>query len=118
MERQKSGILSYLKVLQTKYQNKIMRVTLFGSAAKGESDLESDIDILVVVRDEYDGLCDEISMAAFDSILEHDVIISPIVMESKTYEWHKKYKDPLYNSIERDGIEIWMKIPESLLKSV
>ncbi len=118
VERQVSGILSYLRVLQTKYQNKILRVVLFGSVARGERDMESDIDLLVVLKDEYSELRDEISMAAFDSILEYDVIISPIVMESKIYEWHKRYRDPLYNNIERDGIDIWMKTPESLLKSV
>jgi predicted nucleotidyltransferase len=91
---------------------------LFGSVARGERDMESDIDLLVVLKDEYSELRDEISMAAFDSILEYDVIISPIVMESKIYEWHKRYRDPLYNNIERDGIDIWMKTPESLLKSV
>lgn len=118
VEKQKSGILSYLRILQTKYQNEILKVVLFGSAARGENDTESDIDILVVLKDEYSGLRDEISMAAFDSILEFDVIISPIVMESTLYEWHRKYKDPLYNNIKKDGIDIWIKTPEFLLKSV
>lgn len=117
-ERQRAGVLSYLKALQTKYCDRILRVILFGSVARGEAEAESDIDILIILKkDSNNKLRDKISMAAFDSILEHDVIISPLVMESRTYEWHKRYKDPLYKSIERDGIDLWIKRPEFLLKS-
>lgn len=116
-ERQKKGILAYLKVLQTRYRNKILRVVLFGSVARGKADAESDVDILVVLKNGSNKLRDEISMASFDSILRYEVIISPLVMDSKTYKWHKRYKDPLYNSIERDGVDLWIKRPESLLKS-
>lgn len=75
---------------------------------------ESDIDLLIVTANGGQELRDEISMASFDVILQTDVILSPLVMDEKTYEWHKKYRDPLYNSIQRDGIDLWMKRPEFL----
>ena len=53
-------------------------------------------------------LKDEISMACFDIMLETEVILSPLVMDEETYEWHKKYRDPLYNQIQKDGIDLWM----------
>jgi hypothetical protein len=59
-------------------------------------------------------LKDEISMACFDIILETEVILSPLVMDEETYEWHKKYRDPLYNQIQKDGIDLWMNKPEFL----
>jgi len=52
------------------------------------------------------------SMACFDIILETDVILSPLVMDRDTYEWHKHYGAPFYNNIRRDGIDLWMKKPE------
>jgi len=42
------------------------------------------------------------------------VILSPLVMDEETYEWHKKYRDPLYNRIKKDGIDLWMNKPEFL----
>lgn len=115
-KNQKAAVLGYLQILQKKYRDKIEQVVLFGSVGRGESDEESDIDILVVLKNGGRKLRDEISMASFDSILNNNVILSPIVMDKKIYEWHKKYRDPIYNSIERDEIDLWMKRPESLLK--
>lgn len=117
-EKQKAGILEYLEVLQKKYRDNILQVVLFGSAARGEADEESDIDILVVLKNGDNKLRDEVSMASFDSILNNEVILSPLVMDKKTYEWHRRYRDPLYNNIERDGINLWMKRPEFWSKSV
>ena len=116
-KNQKAAVLGYLQILQKKYRDKIEQVVLFGSAARGESDEESDIDILVVLKDRDNKLKDEISMASFEMILNNNVILSPIVMDKKTFEWHKRYKDPLYNSIERDGINLWTKKPRPLLES-
>ena len=116
-KKQRVAILTYLKILRKKYQDKILQVVLFGSAARGEADEESDIDILVVLKNGNNKLKDEISMASFEPILDNNVILSPIVMDRRTFEWHKRYKDPLYNSIKRDGIDLWRKRPELLSKS-
>lgn len=116
-EKQKAAISGYLEILQKKYQDKILQVVLFGSVARGEFDEESDMDILIVLKNGGNELRDEISMASFDIILTNNVILSPIVMDKKTYGWHKRYKDPLYNSIKRDGIDLWTKRPGLLSKS-
>lgn len=108
-KNQKAALQGYLEILQRNYQDKILQVVLFGSAARGECDQESDIDLLVVLKNGDRRLRDEISMASFDLILKYDVILSPMVMDRETYEWHKRYKDPLYNSIKKDGIDLWMK---------
>jgi len=106
-KEQKAAVFSYLRLLQKKYGDKIEQVVLFGSVARGEFDEESDVDIMVVLKNGSRKLRDEISMASFDLILKNNVILSPMVMDRKTYEWHKKYRDPLYNSIKRDGIDLW-----------
>ena len=77
-KKQKVVILSYLKILRKKYQDKILQVVLFGSAARGEADEESDIDILVVLKNGNNKLKDEISMASFEPILDNNVILSPM----------------------------------------
>jgi len=114
---QRATVFGYLKILQEKYRDKIGQVVLFGSVARGESDEESDVDIMIVLKNGSRKLRDEISMASFDLILRNNVILSPMVMDRKTYEWHKKYRDPLYNDIERDGIDLWTKKQRLLSKS-
>ena len=111
---QRVAINRYLEILRQKYGEQISEVILFGSIARGDFTGESDIDLLVVTANGDQGLKDEISMSCFDVILETEVILSPLVMDAGTYEWHEKYRDPLYNHIKRDGIDLWKKKPEFL----
>ncbi len=113
-ENQKEALSRYLAILRQKYKEQISKVILFGSVARGNPDPESDIDLLVVTANGDQKLKDEISMACFDIILKTEVILSPLVMDKETYEWHKKYHDPLYNNIQRDGIDLWIKKLEFL----
>ena len=103
---QKEAIARYLEILSQIYREQISKVILFGSVARGDFSPESDIDLLIVTANGGQNLKDEISMACFDIMLETEVILSPLVMDEETYEWHKKYRDPLYNQIQKDGIDL------------
>jgi len=105
---QKEAIARYLEILSQIYREQIPKVILLGSVARGDFSPESDIDLLIVTANGGQNLKDEISMACFDIMLETEVILSPLVMDEETYEWHKKYRDPLYNQIQKDGIDLWM----------
>ena len=105
---QKEAIARYLEILSQIYREQISKVILFGSVARGDFSPESDIDLLIVTANGGQNLKDEISMACFDMMLETEVILSPLGMDEETYEWHKKYRDPLYNQIQKDGIDLWM----------
>ncbi len=100
-KNQKEALSSYLSMLHQKYEEQILMVILFGSVVRGVSDIESDIDLLIVTANGDQNLRDEISMACFDIILKTDVILSPLVMDKEIYEWHENYHDPLYNLISR-----------------
>ncbi|RJQ43050.1 MAG: nucleotidyltransferase domain-containing protein [Nitrospiraceae bacterium] len=116
-QRLNKAINDYMKFLKKHYSTKILIVVLFGSVARGEFNKESDADILIVISDSNTKIKDEISMSAYEIMLKNNVVLSPIVMDRDTYEWYKKNKDPFYNNIRRDGIDIWTKERESLLKS-
>ena len=113
-KNQKEAILCYLEILRQKYKKQILKVILFGSVARGKADPESDIDLLIVTVNGDQKFRDEISMSCFDIILKTEVILSPLVMDKVTYEWHKNYRDPLYNNIQKDGIDLWIKKPQFL----
>ena len=90
---------------------------VFDSVARGEYDEESDIDVLIIVENGEAEFRDEISMASYEPMLRNDVVMSSLVMDKVMYNWHKKYKDPLYNMIKKEGIGLWKKPPRFLLMS-
>jgi predicted nucleotidyltransferase len=109
---------AYITLLKEKYGENITKIILFGSAARRRRSRESDVDLLIITTNKRQSVKDEISMSAFDIMLKNNIVLSPIVMDKDTYEWYKKYRDPFYNNIMRDGVDIWTKKPERLLKSV
>lgn len=106
---EKAAVGEYLKELGEKYGKMFEAAILFGSKARGDADKESDIDLLIVVKNEDWSLQEEIALEAFEPMLEHDVIISPLVMGSKRFLWHKTHRAPLYRNLEAEGIELWTR---------
>lgn len=113
-KKQKKALSQYLTILHSRYERDVSRVILYGSVVQNKSDLESDIDLLIVISKGGQKFRDEISMACFDIILETNIILSPLVMNEEIYEWHRNYHDPLYNNIQKNGIDIWIKKPKFL----
>ena len=80
-KNQINALSEHLTILRREYRDKVVDVLLFGSVARGDYDEESDIDILVVVKNGEAKLQDEISMASYEPMLKNDVVISSFVMD-------------------------------------
>ena len=80
----------------------IDKVILYGSVAKGLESKESDVDMLIVVKDE--SIRNKVENLAFDIGLEHGIAMSPIV---KTLEEFKEVKDTIYGREVRETGEVF-----------
>jgi predicted nucleotidyltransferase len=76
------GLTEFVKRLRRSLSGNVLDVRLFGSEARGEATLESDIDVLVVVQPESEraALEDRVIDIAFDVNLEFSVYVSPRVI--------------------------------------
>ena len=82
----------------------VARVILFGSVAKGTSDLESDIDLLVLTDIELSWrergrLVDSL----FDIELEFDVVISPLIVSVEQWSSGPWLFAPIRREIDQYG---------------
>ena len=90
------------------YGDKLVKVVLYGSYARGDYDNESDIDIAGIVKDnrlETQSKLRIISKTASDLGLKNDIYIS---LNAIPYDEYKKYMYYVayYKNIEKEGIEI------------
>lgn len=90
---------------KTLYGERLSRIVLYGSQARGDVDEESDIDVLVVLKGSVSP-CEEIKRTldiVADISLDHDVVIACVFISEKQYE---NEKSPLLLNIKREGILI------------
>ena len=100
------AVTSFLELLQKRYPEHVLRTTLFGSKARGDSRPWSDIDILIIVdRDDWQ-LSHAISTLAADVSLEYDVLIGPRVIGQERWELMKQHRFGLYRNIVAEGIPL------------
>jgi len=80
-------------------------VILFGSRARGEAQPDSDIDVLVVVRGEFDygDLIQRTSALVSALSLEYDIVISR-AFASKARVEHER--SPLFVNVRREGVPV------------
>lgn len=107
---ERTALAALVHRLRQCYGDDLLRVVLFGSKACGDSDEESDIDVLVVVRmpdDDYWQHRRQISAIAGHLDLEHDVILSTLLVDEAELAEMRRANLLLNRSIQRDGIELW-----------
>lgn len=97
-------ILMELKeALQKRYGSRLKSIMLFGSYARGEQRVGSDIDVAIILE-EFSHACTEIERTGdiVSSLsLKFDTLISLIPI--KEQDWHKT-KTALISNIRRDGV--------------
>lgn len=84
---EQNGILSFRDKLLSSFPERIKRVVLFGSKARGDDLPESDIDVLVIVDLRDRELWEQIIYLAHDLNYESDFLfhLSPVVMSEEEF---------------------------------
>lgn len=101
---QTPNIISQFKsVLQQLYGERLSKVILFGSYARGEAKDDSDIDFLIVLKDKNISVFKEIekiNAKVYNIILEKGKIISFIPTTEEKFENSANY---FYRQVKQDG---------------
>lgn len=96
------------KAYRLVYGDDLVKILLYGSCARGDSQPDSDIDIVAIVHGERQKLQEQLKKVwdiSSDLELEYETIVSPTVIPLEEFE---KYKDdlPYYRNIQKEGVEI------------
>jgi uncharacterized protein (UPF0332 family)/predicted nucleotidyltransferase len=108
------AVREYIERLREHYGDRLSAVVLFGSRARGDSDAESDVDLLVVLSGAFDRTAERELTFDFQQDLEekyHYPVMGTIVATEDDY---RRRMLPLFMNIRREGIEVWPVGPNAV----
>jgi len=101
--RDREAIQAAVRLLRARFP--VEQVVLFGSKARGTDDAESDIDLLVLTREELTWReRDAITDLLFDVECAHDVVISTLVVSTERWSNGPYTVLPIHREIARHGV--------------
>lgn len=104
MDPKISRLLNQVKArLHETYGERIKRVILYGSHARGEATKDSDVDVLVVVDLSLDPreVEDSLSDFLYDIILNEGELFSVIAVSEERFE---SYRSPFMLNVKKEGV--------------
>ena len=84
-QKDSKAVEEFRKKVRELLGNNLERLALFGSKAEGRDTWDSDIDILVLIKDSAANLHERILDLAFEINLIHDVYLSRRIITVSTY---------------------------------
>lgn len=106
MNEKLKRILTQLKSeFETLYGNRLLKMVLYGSQARGDAEFGSDIDVLVVLKGPInpgEEIKRTIAITA-DLSLQNDEVISCLYMDEDRFT---QYNGPLLGNIRKEGIAL------------
>lgn len=98
----------YRKAIADIFGEHEIRIILYGSYARGDFHMDSDVDIMVladIAPEEVSFYADKLYDATYDFETKYDMEINPIVQSKRTFEqWKNAY--PFFMNIEREGVVV------------
>lgn len=96
----------FINNVRTKYGDRIERIILFGSYARGDYRKESDIDVLVIWKgDEFEGW-NFLEREAVEVLFKYGCIISLKIFSPNEFSAMKELDFPFIRNISQEGVVV------------
>lgn len=98
-------LASFRHYLEALYGERLVKIMLFGSQARGDARLDSDIDVLIVLKQPVNSSAEIEHTSEFTSslCLEHNVVISRTFVSKEQFQ-HEN--GGFFRNIRREGIAV------------
>jgi predicted nucleotidyltransferase len=107
-QRTKKIVSEFQSLLRSRFAENIVRLTLFGSHARGEEGPDSDIDVLVIVKRFSRRLENDILEAAYEVMWANGFrpLLSVHIMDEAYFARLEELESSFVNIVRHDGIPL------------
>lgn len=106
--KEKKALREFITRASAAYGDRIHYAALFGSKARKEGTVSSDVDILLIVANDEREFRRSIIHLVADVELKHDVILDVRIIGADRWKYYADIKAGLYKNITRDAVPIRM----------
>ena len=97
---------AYRRIVHERFPGQIEDLIVFGSKARGDARPDSDLDVLVVVREGDWRLKDALALVGYDLAIGTDVVPSIQVYTIAEWSQLRQRQSVLLEAVERDGVSV------------
>lgn len=101
-QNERSAITALKKEIAQRYA--LQWIKLIGSKARGDSDSESDLDVVIVLTDLSWPIEKSIYELCYALSIQYDVLISPVLFSSQEISDRYIQITPFYKVVQQEGI--------------
>lgn len=103
---EKAWIKAYRKALRERFPGMVERLLIYGSKARGDAHADSDLDVLLVVKNEAAGLQRRMRRVGYLLAATSDAVPSIVAYTHK--EWAKRAESgsAFRKAVERDAVSV------------
>ena len=103
---ERHALQRFKTVLESLLAGSLISLRLFGSRAREEETEESDLDVLIVLREKNRALCRRIVAEALEIDLAYDINLAPTILSVEEYQQNRDYHTPVYRNVERESLPL------------
>jgi predicted nucleotidyltransferase len=87
----------------------VFEIILFGSKARGDSNADSDVDVLILANEENRRLQERVNIIASQISLDYDVLFNPLLIAEPRWRQMSSERFSVCRNVERDGVVLFSR---------
>ncbi len=103
---EEQAIEKFVELMRAGLRHSLVKLEIFGSKIKGDYTEDSDIDILIIVRERTLGIMDRVAEITTQLNIEYAISISPTVFSEYEHRVNIDMKSPFSLCVETEGVRL------------
>ena len=97
---------AYRRILKEQYPGIVERMAIYGSKARGDDHPDSDLDVLLIVKNEAAHLKRQLRRIGYELAATSDAVPSIMAYTQDEWETRRESGAPFQQAVERDAVPI------------
>ena len=105
-KNEEQALRQFVSVIKEKLKDQLVELRLFGSKVRGNSYSDSDIDILIILKERKGAIIDTLYQELLDVELEYDSKISLTLFSESEYIRNIEAHTPFVEALASEGVRL------------